>query len=161
MCEVTPTPPLNITMVKIKNGSWQRGHVRCPNKKDTLKIKWGNRENLMGTTPQGTTYVKRRTTFARKLFPSLQDDFAENETSSQWRSWWICLLSILLREKIVGWWSPHVLSTRCSAYGSWCTSSTASELDLCRTSEFSGCNTRWWSTDETEFPTQWENVVAT
>jgi hypothetical protein len=29
--------PLNITMVKIKNGSRQRGHVRYPNTKDTLK----------------------------------------------------------------------------------------------------------------------------
>jgi hypothetical protein len=37
VCEVTPTPPLNITMVKIKNGSRQRGHVRYPNTKDTLK----------------------------------------------------------------------------------------------------------------------------
>ena len=32
--------------------------------------------------PQGTMYVKRRTTVARKLCPSLQDDFAENGTSS-------------------------------------------------------------------------------
>jgi hypothetical protein len=33
--------------------------------------------------PQGTMYVKRRTTVARQLCPSLQDDFAENGTSAQ------------------------------------------------------------------------------
>jgi hypothetical protein len=33
--------------------------------------------------PQGTMYVKRRTTVARKLCPSLQDDFTENGTSAQ------------------------------------------------------------------------------
>jgi hypothetical protein len=33
--------------------------------------------------PQGTMYVKIRTTVARKLCPSLQDDFRENETSAQ------------------------------------------------------------------------------
>jgi hypothetical protein len=32
--------------------------------------------------PQGTMYVKRRNTVSRKLFPSLQDDFAENVTSA-------------------------------------------------------------------------------
>jgi hypothetical protein len=32
--------------------------------------------------PQGTMYVKRRTIVARKLCPSLQDDFAENGTFS-------------------------------------------------------------------------------
>jgi hypothetical protein len=35
VCEVTPTTPLNITMVKIKNGSQLQGHVRYPNKKYT------------------------------------------------------------------------------------------------------------------------------
>jgi hypothetical protein len=42
VCEVTPTPPLNITMVKINNGSRQQGHVRYPNTKDTLngKTSW-------------------------------------------------------------------------------------------------------------------------
>ena len=35
------------------------------------------------TPPQGTMYVKRRTTVARKLCPLLQDDFIENETSAQ------------------------------------------------------------------------------
>jgi hypothetical protein len=34
------------------------------------------------TSPQGTMYVKRRTIVARKLCPSLQDDFIENVTSS-------------------------------------------------------------------------------
>jgi hypothetical protein len=33
--------------------------------------------------PQGRMYVKGRTTIARKLCPSLQDEFAENETSAQ------------------------------------------------------------------------------
>jgi hypothetical protein len=33
--------------------------------------------------PQGTIYAKRRTTVARQLCPSLQDDLAENETSAQ------------------------------------------------------------------------------
>jgi hypothetical protein len=38
----------------------------------------------MGKThPQGTMYVKRRTTFARKLYPSLQDDLAENGIYAQ------------------------------------------------------------------------------
>jgi hypothetical protein len=38
----------------------------------------------MGKTPsQGIMYVKRRTIVARKLCPSLQDDFAENETYAQ------------------------------------------------------------------------------
>jgi hypothetical protein len=38
----------------------------------------------MGKTPlQGTMYVKRRTIVARQLCPSLQDELAENETSSQ------------------------------------------------------------------------------
>jgi hypothetical protein len=84
VCEVTPTPPLNITMVKIKIGSRQRGHVRYPSTKDTLKIKYGKRENLMGKIPpQGTMYVKRRTTVARQLCPSLQDDLAENGISAQ------------------------------------------------------------------------------
>ena len=79
MCEVTPTSPLNITMVKIKSGFRQRGHVRYPSKKDKMKNKVGKRENLMGKTPpQGTMYVKIRTTIARKLCASLQDDFREN-----------------------------------------------------------------------------------
>ena len=34
------------------------------------------------TPPQGTMYVKR-TTIARQLCPSLQDNFAENGTSAQ------------------------------------------------------------------------------
>jgi len=149
-------------MVKIKNGSQQQGHVRYPNTKDTLKIKWGKRENLMGKTPpQGTMYVKIRTTVARQLCPSLQDDFAENGISAQWRSWWRCLSSVLLKDRTVSRWSPRVLSPGCSACGSRCALSTASELDLCRTSECSGCHTRWRSADETECPTQWENVVAT
>jgi hypothetical protein len=33
--------------------------------------------------PQGTMYVKRRTTVARKLCPSLQDDLVENEIYAQ------------------------------------------------------------------------------
>jgi hypothetical protein len=71
-------------MVKIKIGSQQRGHVSYPSTKDTLKIKSGKRENLMGNPPpQGTMYVKRRTTVSRKLCPSLQDDLAENEISAQ------------------------------------------------------------------------------
>jgi hypothetical protein len=37
----------------------------------------------MGKPPtQGTMYVKIRTTVARKLCPSLQDEIAENGTSS-------------------------------------------------------------------------------
>ena len=39
------------------------------------------------TSPQGTMYVKGRTTVARELCPSLQDDFTENGTSAQLRSW--------------------------------------------------------------------------
>jgi hypothetical protein len=31
--------------------------------------------------PQGIMYVKGRTTVARQLFPSIQDDFAENGIS--------------------------------------------------------------------------------
>ena len=37
VCEVSPTPPLNITMVKIMNGSQQICHVRYPNTKDEMK----------------------------------------------------------------------------------------------------------------------------
>jgi hypothetical protein len=37
VCEVAPTPPLNITIVKIKYGYRQGGHVRYANTKDTLK----------------------------------------------------------------------------------------------------------------------------
>jgi hypothetical protein len=33
--------------------------------------------------PQGTMYVKRRTAIVRQLCPSLQDDFVENQASSQ------------------------------------------------------------------------------
>jgi hypothetical protein len=33
--------------------------------------------------PQGTMYVKIRTTVVRQLCPSLQDDLAENGISSQ------------------------------------------------------------------------------
>ena len=33
--------------------------------------------------PQGTMYVKRRTIVSRKLCPSLEDDLAKNETSTQ------------------------------------------------------------------------------
>jgi hypothetical protein len=35
------------------------------------------------TPPKGTIYVKIRTTVARKLCRSLQDDFAKNGTSAQ------------------------------------------------------------------------------
>ena len=158
----TPTPPLNITMVKLKDGSRQRGHVRYPSTKYTLKIKWGKRENLMGKTPpQGTMYVKKRTTISRQLCPSLQDGFAKNQTSVEWRSWWRCLPFVLLKDITVGLWSPHVLSPICSACGYWCASSATSEMDLYRTSECFGCHTRWQLADETECPTRWENVVAT
>ena len=55
---------------------------QVPKYKRYTEIK--QRENLMGkTTPQGTMYVKRRTTVVRQPCPSLQDDFAENETFSQ------------------------------------------------------------------------------
>jgi hypothetical protein len=38
----------------------------------------------MGKPPsQGTMYVKRITAIARQLRPSLQDNFAKNETSAQ------------------------------------------------------------------------------
>jgi hypothetical protein len=33
--------------------------------------------------PQGTMYVKRRTTVVRQLCPSLQDNFVENGTSAR------------------------------------------------------------------------------
>jgi hypothetical protein len=33
--------------------------------------------------PQGTMYVKRRTTVSRKLYPSLQDDLVESGISAQ------------------------------------------------------------------------------
>jgi hypothetical protein len=85
VCEVTPTPPLNITMVKIKIGSRQRGHVRYPSTKDTLKNKVRKEGKPHGKPPppQGTMYVKRRTTISRQLCPSLQDDLAENGISAQ------------------------------------------------------------------------------
>jgi len=144
VCEVTPTPSLNITMVKINIGSQQRGHVRYPSTKDTLKIKWGKRENLMGKLPpQVTMYVKRRTIASRKLCPSFQDDLTENGISAQWRSWCQCLSFVLLKDRIVNRWSPHVIIPGCSACGSRCASSAISELDLCRTSKCSSCHTRW------------------
>jgi hypothetical protein len=38
----------------------------------------------MGNSPpQGTLYVKKRTTVARELCPSLQEDLIENEIFSQ------------------------------------------------------------------------------
>jgi hypothetical protein len=37
VCEVAPTPPLNITIVKIKYGYRQGDHVRYENTKDALK----------------------------------------------------------------------------------------------------------------------------
>jgi hypothetical protein len=64
VCEVTPTP-LNITMVKIKNGSQKRGYVRYPNKKDTLKESEERGKTSWETPPtpptplQGTMYVKK------------------------------------------------------------------------------------------------------
>jgi hypothetical protein len=71
-------------MVKIKIGSSERGHVRYPSTKDTLKIKGGKREKLMGNSPpQATMYVKRRTTISRQLCPSLQDDLTENGIFAQ------------------------------------------------------------------------------
>jgi hypothetical protein len=40
-------------------------------------------KNMGKSPPQGTIYVKIRTTIVRKPCPSLQDDFVENETSAQ------------------------------------------------------------------------------
>ena len=80
MCEVTPTPPLNITMVKINNGSRQQGHVRYPNTKDTLKINEERGKTSWETPPIQITMQKKnknekeQKAVVKQPCPSLQED---------------------------------------------------------------------------------------
>ena len=79
MCEVNPTPPLNITMVKIKNGSRLRGHVRYPNTKETLNYTRKERKPHGNKTPPQITMhkiknEKEQNIVVKQLCPSLQED---------------------------------------------------------------------------------------